>query len=45
VMIRMPLLTMHNRPASFGHSDDYRMEDRRQDDLQRGVDSDRYESN
>ena len=35
--------SMHTRPATLRTVDERRMKDRRQDDLQREVDSDRYE--
>ena len=43
VMLRLPLPSMHTRPATLRTVDERRMKDRRQDDLQREVDSDRYE--
>jgi len=43
VMIRLPLPAMHTRPAILGKDDRYRMEDRRQNDMQREADSDHYD--
>lgn len=42
VMIRLPLPTMHTRPTILGVDDQRRMQDRRQNDLQREADSDQY---
>ena len=41
-IIRMPLPSMHTRPLSLKTQDPDRMDDERQDDLQRGTDSDKY---
>ena len=43
VMIRLPLPAMHTRPSILGVDDAVRMQDRRQNDLQREADSDHYE--
>ena len=43
VMIRLPLPAMHTRPSILGADDAVRMQDRRQNDLQREADSDHYE--
>jgi len=42
VMIRLPLAAMHSRPAILGTKDSSRMQDRRQNDLQREEDPDKY---
>ena len=43
VMLRLPLPAMHTRPAILEPGDQQRMQDRRQDDLQREADSDHYD--
>ncbi len=41
-ILRLPLAAMHSRPAILGSEDSDRMQDRRQNDIQREADSEKY---